>query len=232
MRSTVEGMRWTHDGMIRQALWVGGGQWAGKTTVSGLLADRYGLIHYHYDFHASRGHEDRRLAARIRRGEPPDDTDWAAYWTQADPAAMAEQALAGFPETFGFVLDDLRGMVTHHPVVVDAWGARPELVAEVTGDLRRMVLLVPTDGWRRHQAQQLPRARRVGAQVSDPDLAQRNRLERDRLIAADAVRQARALGVTVIEVDGSRDAEAVADEVAAQFELFLTARPGAGPAAD
>ena len=44
-------MRWTLDGTIRNALWIGGGQWAGKTTVAGLLTDRYGLVHYPYDYH-------------------------------------------------------------------------------------------------------------------------------------------------------------------------------------
>jgi hypothetical protein len=68
------------------------------------------------------------------------------------------------------------------------------------------------------------RAGRISHPVSDPDLAQRNRLERDRLIAADAVRHAHELGVRVIEVHGTRDAEAIADDVAAQFSPFLPAR--------
>ena len=46
-------------------------------------------------------------------------------------------------------------------------------------------------------------------------------MERDRLIAADAVAQARRGGIRVLEVDGSADATRVADEVAVHFGPFL-----------
>jgi hypothetical protein len=214
-------MRWTPDGTVRNTLWIGGGQWAGKTTVTGLLADRLDLVQYHYDFHDARGHDDRRLAARVRRGEPAADTDGEAIWIRPTPAEMAERILAGFPERFGWVLDDLSGLVTRHPIVAEGWGLRPELVAAVTDDLRRMVVLVPTEQWRRHQAATLPRAGRVSIPVSDPELAARNRFERDRIIGEDAARQARGRGIRVIEVDGTRSPEAITDEVSTQFEPFV-----------
>ncbi|MBL7259009.1 hypothetical protein JKJ07_32320 [Actinoplanes sp. LDG1-01] len=133
---------------------------------------------------------------------------------------MARDVIASFPERFEWVLDDLRGLVTPRPVLVDGWGCRPSLVAAVT-DPARMIVLVPTDEWRLRQSRQLPRAARIGHQVSDPDLAARNRIERDRLIALDAVAQARALGIRVIEVDGTRPATAIADEVGEHFRAFL-----------
>jgi hypothetical protein len=214
-------MRWTPDGTVRNALWIGGGQWAGKTTVAGLLGDRLDLVQYHYDFHDARGHDDRRLAAQVRRGEPPAEADGDAIWIRRTPAEMAERILAGFPERFAWVLDDLSGLVTRHPVVAEGWGLRPELVAAVTDDPRRMVVLVPTEQWRRHQAATLPRAARVSIPVSDPELAARNRGERDRIIGEDAARQARSHGIRVIEVDGTRSPEAIADEVTTQFEPFV-----------
>jgi hypothetical protein len=48
-------------------------------------------------------------------------------------------------------------------------------------------------------------------------------VERDRLIAQDAAESARRLGIPMIEVDGSLDAEAVADVVAGWFAPFLDA---------
>ncbi|WP_250008013.1 hypothetical protein [Actinoplanes sp. M2I2] len=190
--------------------------------MAGILVDRLGVTHYHYDFHAARGHEDRRIAARARRGEPYAETDWESVWIGPSPAEMAATVLAGFPERFRWVLDDLSGLVTSRPVVVDGWGCRPELVAAVT-DPARMVVLVPTDEWRLRQAAQLPRAGSLGHRVSDPELAARNRIERDRLLARDAVERAREFGMPVIEVDGSRPAEVIADEVAAHFRPFLPA---------
>ncbi|GIJ44081.1 hypothetical protein Val02_09670 [Virgisporangium aliadipatigenens] len=214
-------MRWTPDGTLRRALWIGGGQWAGKTTVGAILTGRYGLTHYHCDYHDSRSREDRRFAARVRRGEPP--TDWSEYWTGLSAREMADRALDDCAEAFPWVLDDLRALVSPHPILADGWNLRPDLVATVADDLRRMVVLVPTEEWRRHQAATLPRAAAFGADLPDPAAARRKRLERDRILAADAAERARALGVRVIEVDGSRDAGAVADEVADRFGAVMSA---------
>ncbi|WP_328476119.1 hypothetical protein OHA21_21080 [Actinoplanes sp. NBC_00393] len=211
-------MRWTPDGTIRDALWIGGGQWSGKTTVAAILTGRHGLTHMHCDYQDSRAYEDRRFAARVRRGEPP--IDWTRYWLELSPREMADLAVGNVAEQFPWVLDDLRALVSARPVVVDGWNLRPDLVVTVA-DPRRMVVLVPTDDWRRHQAATLARAVAFGADLPDPDRARRNRLERDRLLAADAARQARAQGIPVIEVDGDRDADSIADQVADCFGAAL-----------
>jgi hypothetical protein len=82
-----------------------------------------------------------------------------------------------------------------------------------------VVVMVPTEEFRRHQLAVLERASTPRPDVRDPELAQRNRVERDRLVAADAVRSATALGIRVIEVDGSVPAEGIADLVDDHFGL-------------
>jgi hypothetical protein len=225
-------MRWDHFTTLRRALWIGGGQWAGKSTVAGILADRFGLTHYHYDYHDSRGHWDRRTARWCREGSrPPDPRDWM---TLTVPEAVAG-SLASFVERFEFVQDDLRALQSPRPILAEGWGLRPELVAPVTSSIGRMVVLVPAEEFRQTQMTRLARAaalarpadaysRPAGVAsrpVADPEAAQRRRVERDRLIADDAVRNARRLGVRVIEVDGSRDANGMADIVADHFSVFL-----------
>ena len=200
-----------------------GGQWAGKTSVCGILSERYGLTHYHYDFHSARGHEDRRKMAQLSRGEPITEFDPEAHYVTATPEESTAMAMATFPERFEWVLDDLRGLVTPLPVIADGWGLRPELILPITGAPERILVMVPTDGFRRQQAAIVPRAGALGHRVSDPEKAQRTRMERDRLIAADAVATARQHGIRVFEVDGSTDAEGVADQVAFHFSRFLPA---------
>ncbi|WP_036969258.1 hypothetical protein [Promicromonospora kroppenstedtii] len=217
---------WDPHGSLRRMLWIGGAQWAGKTTVSELVADRYGLNAYHYDYHDSRGHQDRRVARRLAHGEALADPDVEDVWVNHGPEAMAAQVLADFPTRFEWVLDDLRAWFTSRPAIAEGWGLRPELVAPLIDSPRRMVVLVPTEEFRQHHLRTLPRARAVEARVSNPALAQANRVERDRLIADDAVRSARRHGVRVIEVDGVRDAAAVAAEVADVFAPWL---PGPSP---
>jgi hypothetical protein len=132
--------------ILQRALWIGGGQWAGKSTVAGILAERHGLTHYHYDYHDARSH---------------------------------------------------------------------------LSSPQRMIVMVPTEDFRQHQRSQLQRAGALRHDVSDPELAQRNRIARDRLIAEDAVRSAKRLTIRVIEVDGSRDAQTMAGLVAEHFRDFL-----------
>ncbi|MFI0469054.1 hypothetical protein ACH347_33695 [Saccharopolyspora sp. 5N102] len=216
-----DGEVWDPFGTLRQALWIGGGQWAGKSTVARLLAVQYGLTAYHYDYHDARAHNDRRIARRIELGEPSTEPDPDTVWVHPTPEDMAAQTLAGFPIRFEWALDDLRALVSGRPIIAEGWGLRPELVAPIIDSPRRMVVMVPTQEFRQHQLRALPRAAAFGHQVSDPTRAQQNRLARDRLVADEAVRTARRLGIRVIEVDGSRDAEVVANSIADHFAPYL-----------
>lgn len=221
IRRDTNSQVWDPFGTLRRALWIGGGQWAGKSTVARLLADRYGLTAYHYDYHDARGHNDRRIARRIKLGQSPADPDPDATWVNTAPKDMAAETLAGFPVRFEWALDDLRALVSGRPVIAEGWGLRPELIAPITGSLRQVVVMVPTEAFRDRQLHELTRAATIGHDVSDPARAQHNRLERDRLVADDAVHSAQRLGIHVIEIDGTHDASAVADIVADRFRPYL-----------
>jgi 2-phosphoglycerate kinase len=214
---------WDPFGTLHAALWIGGAQWAGKSTVSRILAARHGLTAYHYDYHDARGHLERRAARRARAGLP-----YAEYsgsdWVVSTPGMLAEECLAVFADRLEFVFDDLRALVSPHPVLAEGFGLRPEVLAPMLDAHDRMIVMVPTEEFRQYQIRTLPRAGALSVEVSDPVLAQANRVERDRLLAEHAVRAAREHGVRVLEVDGSRDAEAVADEVARHFAAHLPLR--------
>jgi hypothetical protein len=214
-------MHWNPYATLQRALWIGGGQWAGKSTVAGILAERYGLTHYHYDYHDARSHLDRRTARQLRRGETPIEPDAETMWIGSTVEQAVDAALTTFVERFEYVQDDLRALDSPRPIIADGWGLRPELVVPLTSSPKRMVVMVPTEEFRQYQLHQLPRAGILQPNVSDPELAQRNRIARDRLIAEDAVRNAKRLNIRVIEVDGSRDAHNIAGLVAEQFHEFL-----------
>lgn len=205
----------------RRALWISGAQWAGKTTVARNLAARHGLTVYLYDRHDARAHDDRRIADRLRRSENPDGLPPDQYWVERTPEEMATEALAGFSRRFEWALDDLSALYSPRPVIADGWGLRPELVSPLVNSLRQILVMVPTEEFRRHQLQNLPRAATIGIEVRDPERAQRNRVDRDRLIARDAVHHARRLGIRVIEVDGSQNSDAVTAIAEDHFRPFL-----------
>lgn len=222
----MSGIRDPH-GTLRRTLWIGGAQWSGKTTVAEIVARRHDVTVYHYDYHDARGHQDRRIARRVALGEPVGDPSPEHVWVERSPEEMASETLAGFPVRFEWALDDLRAWFTGRPVIAEGWGLRPELVAPLLDSPRRMVVLVPTEEFRRHQLRTLPRAGALDVPVTDPARAQANRVARDRLIAEDAARNARRLGIRVIDVDGTLDAAAVAAQVAEHFAPYLGATPTA-----
>ncbi|MFI9595494.1 hypothetical protein [Nonomuraea sp. NPDC052265] len=186
-----------------------------------LLAVQYGMTVYHYDYHDARGHNDRRIARRVSLGEPAIDPDPDQVCVHSTPEEMAIETLAGFPIRFEWALDDLRALVSGPPIIAEGWGLRPELVAPILDSPRRMVVMVPTPEFRLRQLHDLPRASSVTHRVSDPARAQANRVARDGLVAEDAVRTAHQLGIRVIEVDGSRNAAAIAEIVADHFSPYL-----------
>lgn len=212
---------WDPFGTLHNALWIGGAQWAGKSTVANLLAGRYGITAYHYDYHDARGHNDRRIAGRAERGEPLAGPDPDEIWVTPSPEEMAADTLRIHKERFGFVLDDLRALVSGRPILAEGWGLRPDLVAPLLDAPDRMLVMVPTLEFHQRQSRELERARQFHARVSDPGRAQRNRLARDRLVAADAVERARRLDIRVLEIDGTRPLETVAEVVAGHFSRYL-----------
>jgi hypothetical protein len=214
-------MTWDPFGTLARTLWIGGGQWAGKSTVAMLLAHRLGLTCYRHDYHDGRAHWDRRVAAALAEDREIPVVDPENWFVRSTPQQAAEYALGTFAERFEYTLDDLRGLVSGRPIVAEGWGLRPQLVVKVAPSPQQIVVMVPTDEFRAHQLATLPRASKLSLPVSDPELAVRNRMARDRIVANEAVDQARQLGIRVIEVDGSRDAEANADLVAEHFAPFL-----------
>jgi hypothetical protein len=212
---------------LNRVLWIGGAQWSGKTSVAQLLAVRHPLILYAYDFHDARSHADRsradparfphRYAFLMALDQNPDDA-----WVTPTPEAMAESARHSFRERFEMVLEDLAALPGDVPVLAEGWGLRPELIAPLLDDTRRAVFLVPSDGFREQQLRTLPRAGQFEIPgITNPDRAQRNRVERDRLLALDMVASANRLGLCVITVDGSRPVAEIAAMVEAQFRPFL-----------
>lgn len=210
----------------RRVLWLGGGQWAGKTSVARELSARHGLHHYQYDYHDARGHYARAAAEPARfprrfafQQALADDPNRA--WVTPTPRDLADWTLEICAERFQMVLEDLDALPRDRQVIAEGFGLRPDLVATQIEDPREALFLVPTEAFRRVQGARLERATSAPPGVSDPARAVRNRWERDRLLAEDVVRSAALLGLTVIHVDGSKSLSDVVHEAEMQFLPLL-----------
>jgi hypothetical protein len=199
--------------------WIGGGTGAGKSTVARILSARTGAVVYDGD-----------------RAEH----DWVSRCTQRDHPHMhanllrsrEERALlspaekvAGMAsrhgETIGFVVDDLRAM-PGRLAIVDWFGNLPRDVAPLLSWPEQAAFLLPTREFRRHALSARfadPDRAKANWGTADTEVALANRLARDELLAAETREQATELGLPIVEIDGSRDAESVADELAELFRL-------------
>ena len=90
---------------LDNVLWVGGAQWAGKTTVARLIAARYPVVVYAYDYHDARSHsvrakEDAGRFPGLNRFLDALEADPDSVWSQPSPEEMADQTFAIFDERF------------------------------------------------------------------------------------------------------------------------------------
>src|SRR3954451_8589221 len=108
-------------------IWLGGAQWAGKTTLANLLIRFFPLLLYDYDVRDARGHARRALADPLRfpaacaavTGDPD------AQWVDTDPPAMAARAKRIFGERFAMLADEVASWPTGVTILAEGWGLRP-----------------------------------------------------------------------------------------------------------
>jgi hypothetical protein len=161
-------MVWDPYGTLKRVLWIGGAQWAGKSTVANLLAARHPVVRYAYDYHDARNHSQRARANADRfptfAGFLADlDANPDRAWVDPSPTAMAERARAIFAERFEMVLEDLAALPADATVLAEGWGLRPELVASRLEEPSQAIFLVPSDDFRRRQLATMQRAGAVSA---------------------------------------------------------------------
>jgi hypothetical protein len=127
------------------------------------------------------------------------------------------------PTSAEMVIEDLTAMPPGVTVLAEGWGLRPKLIAPYLGGPRHAIFLVPTEAFLARQLRTVPRAMTFNPEtrVSDPDRAQRNRLERNQLLARDVVESANRLGLRVIMVDGTQSVEQLATSVEEHFRPHL-----------
>jgi hypothetical protein len=188
---------------MAEALFVGGGTGAGKTTLGRALAGLHGLrllpIDAFWYEHAQRSNETPL---------PPD-----AAWLERTPAAQAADFERVSRLMLGYVLEDLPSFPPQPAVLVEG----PQVVPDLLPDGARALFLVPTPEFQRAKLSGRPMP------SSDPAQALANRLVKDRLYADRVAELARECGYTVILVDGTRSPEEVRAQAEEEFRSFLAA---------
>ena len=195
------------------AVWIGGPQASGKSSIARALAERFGLQLYVVD-HRVWVHEPRM---------PP--TEFASLtmderWVHAPPGRMLEWFVTHSRHRFRLVLEDLRALPDAPAVIVEGPQLFPRFVAAVLGRPEQALFLQPGLAAMRERLL----ARGPMAATSDGARARENATDRDALIAKLIEREARELRLPTLLVDAPLEemVERAAALVAPVVELLPT----------
>jgi hypothetical protein len=206
---------------LRHVRWIAGGTGAGKSSVSRALADRYDVLIYDGD------RAERDYAPRCSPRDQP------RLWelVHAPPrrtwnGRTAQETFESMPslhrETFGFVVDDLLALPTRRTILVDDFRTLPRDIAPLLTWREQAAFLLPTAQFRRDV---------LGSRFADPVRARANwgdgdhdeafalRLARDEFWDTEVRRQALEMDLPIVAVDGTRDTDNLADDLANRFRL-------------
>ena len=176
------------------ALWIGGPQGSGKSSVAKALAEGFGLQLYVVD-HRVWVHEPRM--PRTEFGSLTMDERWVS----ASPEQMLNWFVTTSRHRFRLVLEDLRGLPAEPAVVVEGPQLFPTNVAAVLREPDQALFLLPGREGMRERL--LARGPMEG--TSDGVRARENAVARDLLIAETFERDARELRLPVLRVEGQLD---------------------------
>ena len=199
-------------------LWLGGSTCAGKTTVARRLATLHGLRLYHCDD----AFEDHRLRARPDRHPGFHrimDLTGPELWSR--PARQqVEDLLAFYRDGFELTLEDLRALPPGPPVLVEGTGLLPDVLHPLLAEPHRALFLISTPAFRRRlYPERGAWVREELARTGAPEETFARWMYRDDTLARLRAERATALGLTVLEIDGSRTIEDTADLTGRWFRL-------------
>ncbi|MCF2532583.1 hypothetical protein [Yinghuangia soli] len=188
--------------------WMAGGTGAGKSTVSAMLGEQYGIPVFHGDPHepgwiARSGPQHPNLYALARL--PP-----GSFWAGRTPKQAFHATPSVHGETLAHLVEDILARPVDGPLIVDYFGMLPEHLAPLLTDPAHAVFMLPTAEFRARVMQE-----RHGA-TGCPDILAK-RLVRDGMWDRRMRRQAARSGMRVFTTDGTVPLQDTADAIAAHF---------------
>jgi len=175
---------------LSHAVWIGGAQASGKSTIARAVAERFGLQLYVVD-HRTWVHEPRMPRTEFA------SLTMDERWVNPSTERMLEWFVSTSRHRFRLVLEDLRVLPDEPAAIVEGPQLFPAFVAAVLRDPAQALFLVPDPDEMRERL----RARGPMEGTSDGVRARENAIARDVLIARRIEREARELRLPTLRVD-------------------------------
>jgi 2-phosphoglycerate kinase len=202
-----------------KVFWLGGSPCAGKTSISEILAKRFGLDVYHvdeaFDLHLQHIDDARHPALMKWR-----QSSWNQRWMQPIDD-LVQDVIGCYREHFDLFYEDILKMARDNNLLVEGSALLPRKVASVSLQRERSIWLIPSAEFQREHYSERDWAGGIMAQCDEPEVAFHNWMERDVRFARWVETEANALNFAILRVDGKRTLEETAASVAAHFELAV-----------
>jgi len=204
---------------LAHILWMGGSPCSGKSSITELLADRYGLQTYHVDDAFNQHHKERILPAEHPTLHKWTTLSWNELWMQPGKVLL-DEAKAAYNEHFGMILEDLLALPRSAPVLVEGTALLPDQVSSLLQQRHRAIWIVPSAAFQRERyAGRGDWVQSILSHCEDPERAFRNWMDRDVAFAQWVIKRTTALGLDWMQVDGTRTIAENASLVARHLRL-------------
>jgi 2-phosphoglycerate kinase len=196
--------------------WIGGGSGAGKSTIARRIAAQHGLHVYS---------TDEVMPDHARRSTPGDapylsrfkTMDLDERWVNRSPETMFKTFHWYRGEGFGLIVEDLLRLPAETGVIAEGFRLLPHLVKPLLAKPGHGIWLLPTPEFRRAAFDS--RGWEIPHKTSDPELAQHNLLERDRMFTDRLLEETKRLELPIIEIDTAMNEGELARQVTQTFGL-------------
>jgi hypothetical protein len=203
---------------LAHVLWMGGSPCSGKSSITQLLAGKYGLRTYHCD-EAFTEHQQRITIHKQPMLHKWTHTVWAELWMQPLDV-LVEETIACYQEHFQLVVADLLLLPHSDPILVEGTCLLPSSVSPLLLRKEHAIWIVPTETFQvAHYPDRGAWVEAILSECADPEEAFQNWMDRDAGFARWVLSKTNELGLKTVQVDGKRTIAENARLVADFFRL-------------
>lgn len=195
-------------------VWIGGSPCSGKTTVSDILSRRLNLPCYHSDQHFE------RHASMVPGTTLSEVIGWSFDKIFLRPVEeMLKTFIQVGHDEFPLILNDIRAG-DHR--IIEGCALLPESLARLDIDPTHCVFVIPFEAFQRRAYKEREWVTPLLSRSRQPELAWENWRQRDALYSSYIREQATLFGYSVVDVDGERRLEKVADLIQTLLNLDIS----------
>ena len=218
-----------HNEKIKQDLqhvyWIAGGSCAGKTTVSGILAKRYGFTLYESDRYLFGDHKERATPKKypltFRMNTRTQKEGSAAWFWEGSPEEIMQRFIDWGQEDFEMVIEDLYNLPGNKYILVDTFAGVTELVYKITSPQKAIFMVAEEEFQRdvlskRHKRYWFNESLKAS---SDPKRALKNSIDFNLGLTKYVVTNVRKLGGKLIITNKNSSIEKNIEIIKDHFKL-------------